>query len=523
MNFPDAFREKMMQLLGAEFTAFEASYDRPRKRGLRVNVSKITPEEFERNAPFPVERIPWLENGFFYPEEIRPAQHPFYAAGLYYLQEPSAMTPASRLPLEAGDSDLDLCAAPGGKATELAARLAVLDRKKTETEAAASGEASAEAGSHKERGILAANDISQPRAKALLHNLEMTGTANYVVLNETPERLTKPFIGYFDKILVDAPCSGEGMFRKEEEALRLWSPERVADFARQQKTILDAAYTMLRPCGMLLYSTCTFSPEENEQQIAAFLKRYPDMELQEITPYEGFAPGRADWTGSGQTDPLHLDRCVRIWPHKMDGEGHFLALMKKKEAGQNTEEDPVGSKSRTKAAGKKQRTDKRKVKERLSPDREKMQLLRSFLCGITGDAARAEEICRAVEMRQEKAYIPVLSGEKLAGLHVMRGGIYLGEWKKNRFEPSQAWAMTFAERPAPGEIRTWLPQDHTLTLSLEDPRLKKYLAGESVPSEACEEGWILILAEQYPVAWGKVVHGLVKNHYPVSWRIQERT
>ena len=527
MVFPDTFREKMQALLGAEYEAFAASYDKPRRRGLRVNVSKISPEEFVRIAPFPLEPILWVENGFFYSGDVRPARHPYYAAGLYYLQEPSAMTPASRLPLAAGDRVLDLCAAPGGKATELAARLAVPDR----------------------RGILVANDISQQRAKALLHNLEVTGTDNYCVLNETPERLAAAFPQFFDKILVDAPCSGEGMFRKEEEALRLWSPERVADFAAQQKKILDQAYAMLRPGGLLLYSTCTFSPEENEQQIAAFLARYPDMEMQEIEQYEGFSEGRPDWVripevfGQKETFQIvaennteneriteiekDLKKCVRIWPHRMDGEGHFLALMKKTDPScgcfpENRISDTEGvweasgtgrdsgertGRSRGKKAGdRKQKKGKRPGETSDRPDREQSRLLSEFLCDITGSTAEAEALCRDVQVRQEKAFLPGPAGEKLGGLHVMRGGTYLGEWKKNRFEPSQAFAMTLAAA------------EKRISFAPEDPRLTKYLAGETFPAEGLPDGWLLVCVESFPVGWAKVVRGVAKNHYPASWR-----
>ena len=217
----------MKEMLGGEYDDFMASYDRPRFRGLRVNTMKVTPEEFEKDAPFPVRRVPWVSDGFIYPNDVFPARHPYYAAGVYYLQEPSAMTPASRLPVEPGDRVLDLCAAPGGKATELAARL-------------------------RGTGILVANDASNSRAKALLRNLELFGTENMFVTNEMPDRLAGVFSGYFDKILVDAPCSGEGMFRKDPDVAETWSPERVRYFASQQRNILENARKMLKPGGYLM-------------------------------------------------------------------------------------------------------------------------------------------------------------------------------------------------------------------------------------------------------------------------------
>lgn len=559
MNYPTEFKEKMKKLLADEYEAFEASYEKPRKRGLRVNEHKLSTEEFAKRSPFPLEPIPWVKNGFFYPDEVRPARHPYYAAGLYYLQEPSAMTPASRLPLEAGDRVLDLCAAPGGKATELAARLSVLDAS--------------------DRGLLVANDISPQRTRALLHNLEMMGTDNYCVLNESPERIAEAFPEFFDKILVDAPCSGEGMFRKEEEALRLWSPERVADFAAQQKKILAEAYTMLKPGGMLLYSTCTFAPEENEQQIADFLQMHPDMKLQDIEPYEGFSQGRPDWVRSEKRDKNpeqerekdsakncsleELKKCVRIWPHKMDGEGHFLALMKKSKGmpaeeitAYGTEHTMIGdtmtgqamtgqepeagvdnvrnNTDRKRKEGRKNRG-KKELKKKTGknaagqnrPDKDQLRLLKEFLCAIT-DTAAAEALCSRVEKRQDKAFLPAAVSDKLNGLHVVRGGVYIGEWKKNRFEPSQTWAMVqknvLRESDREQNRDEQGPQagllNHTvLALSADDRRLKQYLAGESFPAEEMPDGWALVCADGFPVGWAKVVRGIAKNHYPVSWRI----
>ena len=551
-QLPEAFRAKMEKLLGEEYEVFEKSYDRPRRRGLRVNRYKVGSADWEELAEFRLESIPWVENGFFFPDTERPARHPLYAAGLYYLQEPSAMIPASRLPLEQGDRVLDLCAAPGGKATELASRLAVLDRQKkrrrggpetddTEKMDRDSGKVT--------MGSLIANDISSQRAKALLHNLEMNGTDNYCVLNETPERLAEVFPEYFDKIMLDAPCSGEGMFRKEEAALRLWSPERVADFTGQQKKILACAFRMLAPGGMLMYSTCTFSPEENEQQIAEFLLVHPEMQMMGVEPYEGFAPGRPDWvtklqTGAGDlagSDGMlseiekkdladQISRCVRIWPHRMDGEGHFLALMKKSSEkekglcrvpgmaepeveGSGPERYPDGTdkdlRKKKKMKGRRSALQPGRIHREQTPDKEQIRLLRNFLCDIVGDTA-ADEIIKKVGARQERAFLPGPAGDRLQGLHVIRGGQYIGEWKKNRFEPSQSLAMCL--RGEAGEESKqealWSVREGTmLSLSLDDLRLKQYLRGESFETEGLPDGWIL------------VVRGAAKNHYPASWRM----
>ena len=267
MNLPKVFEEKMKDLLGSEYEAYTACYDEPRHYGLRVNTAKISVEDFLKIAPWPLEPVPWIHNGFYYDgDNIQPSKHPYYFAGLYYLQEPSAMTPADRLPVEPGDRVLDVCAAPGGKATELGAKLGGT-------------------------GVLAANDLSSSRAKGLLKNLELFGIGNVLILSEEPGKLVSYFPEYFDKILIDAPCSGEGMFRKEKKMVKAWEEHGPEFFSKIQRSIVTQAAQMLRPGGMLLYSTCTFSPEENEQTIEYLLQEYPEFKICEMEGYEGFADG----------------------------------------------------------------------------------------------------------------------------------------------------------------------------------------------------------------------------------------
>ena len=300
-QLPSAFLARMKDMLGEEYSAFLDSYDSPRKFGLRVNTLKLSAQEFAETAPFQLAPIPWVPNGFFYGKEDRPSRHPFYPAGLYYLQEPSAMAPASRLDITPGEYVLDLCAAPGGKATELAARL-------------------------QGKGLLVANEISASRAKALLRNLELSGVTNSLVTNETPKRLAGYFPEFFHKVLVDAPCSGEGMFRKDPEVAKTWNEERPDYFGKLQQEIIQHAISMLKPGGLLMYSTCTFSPVENEGLISYVLEQFPEMELLDMEDYPGFTPGNPQW-GNGDT---RLLKTRRIFPHHMDGEGHFLALLRKK-------------------------------------------------------------------------------------------------------------------------------------------------------------------------------------------------
>lgn len=306
ITLPEAFEQEMKQLLGEEeYEAYRKTFDEAVHRGLRVNNGKISTEEFLRRTDIPLKKVPWIPNGFYYDEEsCNPAKDADYYAGLYYLQEPSAMTPASRLPIEPDDRVLDLCAAPGGKATELGSRIG-------------------------EGGMLLANDISNSRAKALLRNLEIQGVGRLLVTSEDPEKLVTLYPAFFDKILLDAPCSGEGMFRKESSMLRYYSENGPEHYVPIQKKLIEQAYQMLAEGGELLYSTCTFSVKENEEVIAGLLDAHPDMEVQEITPgYEGFAPGVS-------VNGRDLSRCVHIFPQRMEGEGHFVALLKSRERAGN--------------------------------------------------------------------------------------------------------------------------------------------------------------------------------------------
>ena len=313
MNLPAAFEEKMHALLGDEFDEYIACYEEPRYYGMRVNTGKISVEEFEKICPFEIRKIPWIENGFYYDgDKVSPAKHPYYFAGLYYLQEPSAMTPANRLPVEPGDKVLDVCAAPGGKATELSAKL-------------------------HGTGLLVANDISVSRAMALAKNLQISGTKNAVVTAETPENLAAVLPGFFHKVLIDAPCSGEGMFRRDPGMVKSWCIHGPEYYAALQAEILESAYVLLAPGGDMVYSTCTFSPLEDEGMIQSFLKKHPDMTICEVPRHPGYSEGRPDWVPDGDSS---LENCVRIFPHRAEGEGHFAVLLHKHGKAGDTCDDP---------------------------------------------------------------------------------------------------------------------------------------------------------------------------------------
>ena len=416
------------------------------------------------------------------------------------------MTPASRLVSKPGDRVLDLCAAPGGKATELGARL-------------------------HGQGVLVANDISASRAKALLKNIEVFGIRNSFVVNEVPAKLAENFQEFFDKILVDAPCSGEGMFRKDPAVAKVWDGNKPFECAKQQKEIITRAAQMLAPGGDMLYSTCTFSPEENEQVIQFLLDSRDDMEIREIQPYEGFAPGRPEvayegWDGEC-TDPVRrkmgtpdLKKCVRIWPHKMAGEGHFLALLHKKAPGEEVAKEQNCEKVLASTAEHSAISD---IKGIGKPE---TKALTEFFADVS-----MEMNWKQVEVRKGQVYlVPEALGAR-KGLVFLRNGLYLGEIRKDRFEPSQSFAMALKK------------EEYTAVIDLDyrDVRVEKYLRGETLEvddivecnlqeaekmsdtksmKKRLEKGWQLVCVNGYPLGWGKLVNGTLKNKYHAGWRMK---
>lgn len=302
VQLPSIFAERMKSLLGDEFEQFMKSYEQSPHAGLRVNTLKISLEQFKEIAPFDMRPIPWCGTGFYVPHGVKPGLHPYYHAGLYYIQEPSAMAPVELLNVKPGERVLDLCAAPGGKTTQIAAKL-------------------------QGKGVLVTNDIHAERTKALAKNVELYGVRNAVVLNESPERIASAFPHYFDKVLIDAPCSGEGMFRKDEDMVKSWENHSVEKCVLMQRDILETAAKLLAPGGTIVYSTCTFAPEENEAMIAEFLNINPDFVVNDIPESAGFAPGRPEWVRqmlpeTAQKTESVLDQTrgtARLWPHLLEG------------------------------------------------------------------------------------------------------------------------------------------------------------------------------------------------------------
>lgn len=469
-QLPESFLSEMKELLGNEYNSYAESLKESWKPGLRVNTLKIKPQQLEAMVPWSMEPVPWTGNGFYYGQEQggdgmkkdnRPSRHPAYYCGLYYLQEPSAMAPAALLPVSPGERVLDLCAAPGGKSTELGAGL-------------------------KGRGLLVSNDISYSRARALLKNLELAGLPNICVTNESPERLAGVWRGFFDKILVDAPCSGEGMFRREEGMAKDWVQRGPSYYAPLQRRIAGEAVTMLKPGGMMLYSTCTFSREEDEKNIEYLLEQYPQMELCPLK--RSLVPGAVGGIG--------LEGCMRLYPHRLKGEGHFLALLRKK-PGKDGEppENPAPEFSHAPAG---------KSPEPMGEQEDFWKFMESTLADFDRQ--------RLVLHQNHIYYLPEGLDWNLP-LRFLRTGLLLGEVKKGRFEPSQALAMALGKDGF----------NPVLRLKQEDERVIRYLKGETIalePQEGPVKGWCLVSMEDYPMGWGKGTGMSIKNKYYPGWRWQ---
>ena len=460
IKLPEKFENKMKELLQDEYDDYLQCYDEPRYYGLRVNTNKISVEDFLKIAPWPLTPVPWIPNGFYYDgDKIQPSKHPYYFAGLYYLQEPSAMTPASRIPVEPGERVLDVCAAPGGKATELGAKL-------------------------KGEGVLIANDISNSRARGLLKNLELFGIGNMMVISEEPGKLVEYFPEYFDKILIDAPCSGEGMFRKDKKMVKAWEEHGPEFFSKLQRSIITQAAAMLKPGGMILYSTCTFDPLENEKTVEYLLETCPEFKICEMEGYEGFCEGIPKYVEDHSEE---YRKTVRIFPHKMQGEGHYLALVKKGD--DNTER-------------KNEKTAKPKSGVKKLPEE-----LEQFLKELAWDVDKSR-----LDIREERVYYMPENLPMLKGVRFLRSGLLLGEVKKNRFEPSQALAMCLKKEEYP----------RILDLPVSDDRVIKYLKGETLDVEDItsrkEKGWYLVCVDGYPLGFGKLANQTLKNKYLPGWR-----
>ncbi len=458
-ELPEAFLNKMEGLLGSQWEAFRASYEETPRLGLRINPLKGNAGQLLARQLFSLEPVPWAEGGFYYGAGERPGKHPFHEAGVYYLQEPSAMAVAGLLAPRPGERVLDLCAAPGGKTTQIG-------------------------GMMEGRGLLVSNEIHSGRAKILSQNVERMGLRNCVVTNEEPEKLAGRFQGFFDKILVDAPCSGEGMFRKDPKTREQWSLENVARCAARQQEILEWAGQMLAPGGVMVYSTCTFSPEEDEGTVCRFLERHPEYSIAEPEGYPGFSHGNPAWIPGH--DPAAA-RTIRLWPHLLEGEGHFAAVLRKEGPDRGQAGEDGGRKDWACPA----------IPARKLP---------AEFTGFCREALNTALPERYLAFGDHLYLFPE-GMPRLDGLRVLRPGLELGEIKKKRFEPAHALALALKPEDFRRQVR----------IPLEDQRGFAYLRGESIPAQM-EKGWCAVCTEDYTIGWGKSDGRQLKNHYPRGLR-----
>lgn len=510
IKLPEAFLERMRELLGdEEFQAFMHTYGEDRFYGLRSNPLKLSPGELRERAPFRLTPVPWAPEGFYYEEGERPGKHPYYHAGLYYIQEPSAMVPAELLEVQPGDRVLDLCAAPGGKTTQIAGKL-------------------------QGQGLVAANDNNGDRVRALAKNVELYGIRNALVTHETPDRLAEKWPGFFNKILIDAPCSGEGMFRKEEDMVRQWEKHSVEKCSRMQHEILEHAAKLLAPGGRLVYSTCTFSPEENECSIAAFLRSHPEFRVVPLPLQHGFAAGQPAWAaaaeGTAEPDAAALQTAgtIRLWPHRLKGEGHFAAVLEKAadgpgeslraeaEASAGDRLAPSSGKPAGRGTGKPGRDHPGKRGRQGSSAAAAAEPDTGAWEQFMADALRVNLQGRPVFFG-EHLYLAPEGSPPLDGLKAFRPGWSAGTVKKGRFEPSHALAMGLRPEEA----------QRVLQLEAGSETLLRYLKGETLfigedeigrDQGTSAKGYVLVCADRFPVGWGKWSDGVLKNEYPPAWR-----
>ncbi len=518
-DLPKQYCQRMKRLLGEEYGEYVESLSEAPHSAYRVNTRKVSlerwrelvcgmgrngwegagspgaMEEVQAHAMFSGEGVPWCEKGFYFSGGVHsPAKHPYYFAGLYYIQEPSAMIPASILPIEPGDLVLDLCAAPGGKATELGSRLGGT-------------------------GFLVANDVSASRAMALTKNLQLAGIANVLVTAETPQRLAEVFPQGFDKILIDAPCSGEGMFRREPRMVKDWMEKGPERYAPLQREILEQAYRMLRPGGMMVYSTCTFSVEEDEGAVNWLLDRHRDMGLCPVERREGFSAGRTDLL---EEPVASMEDCVRIFPHRARGEGHFAALLRKG----HSIHDPSSEGEGMANPGKRAKDGEAQFGTGCEAIRDAggrvpgVELLSGNRKLEKGLGEAGEDVRRFLE----QIFLPpgVLTYEKdtlmwhshqepeHGGLRVLYGGLPVCRWR-HKVQPGPQLALALE----PGEY------ENVLSLGREDQQVIRYLKGETLQREEPLTGNVLVSVDGFGLGWAQGNgRGMLKNKYHPGWRYQ---
>lgn len=449
-KLPKNFIDRMKSLKGFNFDEFQESYKKDPLRGLRVNTLKCKVEEFQNYVDFELKKVPFCNEGFYIDNTLT-GKSPLHHAGIFYFQEPSAMSAVTALDVKEGMKVLDLCAAPGGKSTQIAAKLCGT-------------------------GFLLSNEIISSRASILLSNMERCGVRNFAVTNQKVENICSKFEGYFDRVLVDAPCSGEGMFKREPAALTEWSLEATEACAVRQLDILNKASCAVRPNGILVYSTCTFAPCENESVINKFLISHPEFSVDNITHTFGTA-ARPDWVNGDSS--ISLAR--RIFPSD-GGEGHFVARLIKND-GYVSEVKPFITHE---------------------PDKLSLTLFKDFF-----KSQFSEEIYGSLYQKQDRLFIIPNEAPDLSGLNLLRCGVFAGRIKGNRFEPEHSLYLAANRKKTISEAN----------FELNSKEVLDFLHGEQVAApEHCNKGYLSFKAGGFILGFGKMSNGVIKNHYPKGLR-----
>lgn len=465
-SLPGDFVKRMQALLGNEFDSFIDSYAKENAYGLRCNLLKCDIEKFDELMPFETSKVDWAFEGRRAKKEDAPGRHPLHSAGAYYIQEPSAMSAVSVLDPKPGDFVLDLCAAPGGKSTQIAARL-------------------------KGEGLLVSNEPFGARASILSENVERMGVANAIVTNEYPDRLSSVFTGFFDKILVDAPCSGEGMFKKEENAIGEWSLDNVKACATRQSLILDEAAKMLAPGGTLVYSTCTFAPAEDEEAVSSFIERHPEFSIVESEIGKFFESGRSDFCKE-VAPATGIDKTMRLWPHKLDGEGHYVAKLVKQGSLPAHKIYADDSKPSKKSQGP-----AIILNDIRSFMKNELHIQDRFINRFTDSKVTAYG---------DNIYLTPGALPPLGNLKVVRPGLCVASSKKNRLEPAHSLAMALT------------PEDVESICELSEADAGRFLHGETPMCDPNLKGWVIVTHKGFSMGWAKLSAGNLKNHYPKGLR-----
>lgn len=492
-QLPAAFLVRMQELLTNEYDEFIHSYDEPAYRALRLNPLKVkkaataallsevygcditNTENADIGGAYDTMRVPWCDLGYYFGDNLRPGIHPYHAAGAYYIQEPSAMLPGelAHIAIDRAIAKrgfvrvLDMCAAPGGKSTHVAGYIG-------------------------DKGILVANEPIPARAKILSQNIERMGLTNTLVISEMPDKIASVFPVFFDVILTDVPCSGEGMFRKDDIAIAEWSEDNVSMCVKRGETILEATHRCLKPGGSIVYSTCTYEPAENENAVKKFIGTHPGYTIAK--------------TGGNGIEPLSLGT-YRIWPHKHKGEGHFAAVLTTDTDLKWADEAGTVNSTDTDGGTSDYTSDK-------SVSRDAQNLMKSFITETLTPAGIGVINGRIIAFGDNLYCVPeelasfATATDRSKSLRIERPGLHIGTLKKGRIEPSHSLALALSPGMSICEVM----------LKASDERVLKYLQGESISCDPSLKGYAVVYVDGYSLGWGKASGGVLKNHYPKGLR-----